>query len=50
MNTITIGKYKVGPGSPLLLIGGPCVAESEEICLKIASFLKEACVAVSSAS
>ena len=43
MNTITIGKYKVGPGSPLLLIGGPCVAESEEICLKIASFLKEAC-------
>ena len=43
MNTVTIGKYQVGTGSPLLLIGGPCVAESEEICLKIASFLKEAC-------
>ena len=43
MNTVKIGKYQVGPGQPLLLIGGPCVAESEAICLEIASFLKEVC-------
>jgi len=43
MNIVKIGKYKVGAGEPLLLIGGPCVAESEEICLEIAAFLKKAC-------
>ena len=43
MNIVKIGKYEVGTGKPLLLIGGPCVAESEEICLKIAAFLKEVC-------
>ena len=43
MNTVKIGKYEVGPGKPLLLIGGPCVAESEEICLRIGAFLKEVC-------
>ena len=43
MNIVKIGKYEVGAGKPLLLIGGPCVAESEEICLEIAAFLKEAC-------
>ena len=43
MNKVRIGKYTVGAGEPLLLIGGPCVAESEEICLKIAAFLKEVC-------
>ena len=43
MNIVKIGKYEVGAGKPLLLIGGPCVAESEAICLEIAAFLKEAC-------
>ncbi len=43
MNKVRIGNYTVGAGEPLLLIGGPCVAESEEICLKIAAFLKEVC-------
>ena len=43
MNIVKIGKYEVGAGKPLLLIGGPCVAESEEICLEIAAFLKETC-------
>ena len=43
MNIVKIGNYEVGAGKPLLLIGGPCVAESEAICLEIAAFLKEAC-------
>ena len=43
MNLVQIGKYQVGAGKPLLLIGGPCVAENETICLEIASFLKEVC-------
>jgi len=43
VNTVKIGNYQVGAGHPLLLIGGPCVAESEEICLKIGAFLKEVC-------
>ena len=43
MNIVKIGKYEVGAGKPLLLIGGPCVAEGEAVCLEIAAFLKEAC-------
>ncbi len=43
MNIVKIGNYEIGAGKPLLLIGGPCVAESEAICLEIAAFLKEAC-------
>ena len=43
MNIVKIANYEVGAGKPLLLIGGPCVAESEAICLEIAAFLKEAC-------
>ena len=43
MNIVKIGNYEVGAGKPLLVIGGPCVAESEAVCLEIAAFLKEAC-------
>jgi len=43
MKTVQIGKYQIGPGQPLLLIGGPCVAESESVCLEIAAFLQEVC-------
>ena len=33
MNTeacVEVGKYRCGPGSPLLVIAGPCVIESEQ--------------------
>ena len=43
MNIVKIGNYEVGAGKPLLVIGGPCVAESEAVCLEIAAFLKEVC-------
>ena len=41
MNTINIGKLKVGPGQPFLIIAGPCVIESWEILHKTAQFLKD---------
>ena len=40
-NPINIGPYRCGRGQPLLLIAGPCVIESEEATLAIASRLKE---------
>lgn len=33
----------VGDGKPLLVLAGPCVIESEEICLEIGRFMKDAC-------
>jgi len=35
------GHFEVGPGRPFLLIGGPCVLESEEIAREVAAGLKE---------
>lgn len=40
-NPAHIGPYACGPGQPLLLIAGPCVVESEDLCLSIARRLKE---------
>ncbi len=39
MKTIQIADLKVGPGTPLTLISGPCVIESLEGCLAAAEFL-----------
>lgn len=36
-----VGPYRVGPGEPLAVIAGPCVIESAELCLRIASALAE---------
>ena len=36
-----VGPYLCGPGKPLLLIAGPCVIESESLCLRIAEHLAE---------
>ena len=33
----------MGTGQPLLVISGPCVIESEELCLRIAKTLKRVC-------
>lgn len=40
-----IGNYQVGNGAPLLLLAGPCVIESEELCREIAGAMKEICAA-----
>lgn len=34
-----VGALRVGPGHPLLVIAGPCVIESEALCLRIAERL-----------
>jgi 2-dehydro-3-deoxyphosphooctonate aldolase (KDO 8-P synthase) len=35
--------FEVGPHRPFLLIAGPCVIESEDMCREVASGLKEIC-------
>jgi 2-dehydro-3-deoxyphosphooctonate aldolase (KDO 8-P synthase) len=40
-NPAIIGPYKCGRGQPLLLIAGPCVIETEELTLSIATRLRE---------
>ncbi len=42
MDTVEInGRYRVGPGRPLLLIAGPCVLESEDVVWKTVQGLKK---------
>jgi len=36
-----IGDHRCGPGQPLLLIAGPCVIETADLCLRIAQRLAE---------
>ena len=36
-----VGPYRVGHGERLVVIAGPCVIESAELCLRIASRLVE---------
>ncbi|MFA6562806.1 MAG: 3-deoxy-8-phosphooctulonate synthase [Verrucomicrobiia bacterium] len=40
MNVVTIGSVRIG-GPPLTLIAGPCVIESERLCLRVAETLRE---------
>ncbi len=41
-----ISGVTVGQGSPLLLIAGPCVIESRDLCLRIGEAVKTACAAL----
>jgi 2-dehydro-3-deoxyphosphooctonate aldolase (KDO 8-P synthase) len=43
MKEVQVGNIRIGKGNPLLLIAGPCVIESEENTLEIATALKEIC-------
>lgn len=40
-NPATIGRYRCGPGQPLLVIAGPCVIENESLTLEIARRLQQ---------
>jgi len=40
MKTISVGEIKIGPHTPLVLIAGPCVIESEELVLRTAEQIK----------
>jgi 2-dehydro-3-deoxyphosphooctonate aldolase (KDO 8-P synthase) len=46
MNEVQIGEIRIGRGNPLILIAGPCVIESKENALEIATELKKICVNV----
>ncbi|MEO1526482.1 MAG: 3-deoxy-8-phosphooctulonate synthase [Planctomycetota bacterium] len=39
VQSVSVGPYTCGPGSPLLLIAGPCVLQSQEGALRIAETL-----------
>jgi len=41
VQTVTIGKVKIGQGHPLAFILGPCVVESERVTLTIAESLRD---------
>lgn len=41
--SLQIGPYACGDASPLLLIAGPCVIESLELCLRIAESVQKTC-------
>ena len=43
MIKVNCGKYRVGDGEPLILLAGPCVIESRDICFQIAKKTKEIC-------
>ncbi len=44
MQEVTIGSnIVVGAGRPLLVIAGPCVIESESLCMEVASALRQVC-------
>lgn len=43
MKTIQVGQVAIGPAAPLAIIGGPCVAESWELCREVAGALHERC-------
>ena len=42
MNSVKVGNFTIGSGK-LTLLGGPCTAESESICLEIAEYLVGLC-------
>jgi len=41
MNIVKIGNIKIGNKQPLVLIAGPCVIESESLCLQTAKAIKD---------
>src|SRR3954467_9501765 len=45
-NPVPVGPVSVGAGRPLVLIGGPCVMEPNDLTLKIAHRLVETCEAL----
>ena len=42
-NTINVGSVAIGPGQPLTIIAGPCVAESRDLCLAIGQAVRDRC-------
>ena len=43
MNSIEVSTLKIGPGQPLAIIAGPCVAESRDLCLRVGEAVRDRC-------
>lgn len=43
--TLQVRDVRIGPGQPLAIIAGPCVAESRELCLRVGRTMRDACAA-----
>lgn len=43
MQTIKVANVKIGPGQPLAIVGGPCLAESRDLCLTVGQALRDRC-------
>ena len=43
MNNVKVGDLTIGKGQKLTLLGGPCTAESEVLCLEVAEYLSTLC-------
>lgn len=43
MNTVTIDDFAVGAGQPLVVIAGPCVIESLDLCREVAGHAQAVC-------
>lgn len=41
--TIQVGNLRIGEGMPLTIIGGPCAAESTDLCLQVGRALSQCC-------
>lgn len=46
MKAIDFAGYKMGIGNPLVVISGPCVIESEELCIQVATEVNSICMDV----
>ena len=44
--TITLADLSIGPGQPLAIIAGPCVAESRQLCLDVGGAVRDRCRAL----
>jgi len=38
---VTVGNAQIGGGGPLALIAGPCVIESLDLCIEVATFVRD---------
>lgn len=43
MQNVTVGHLQIGPGLPLTIIAGPCVAESVDLCVSIGQTMRDQC-------
>lgn len=43
MHTTRVADVKIGPGRPLCIIAGPCVAESADLCMRVGEAMRDRC-------